>query len=169
MAQNFNRKIYIEYEELSASDLPKHLAGLLQVAEKAALNAYAPYSAFKVGAAVLLDDNSVVVGNNQENAAYPSGLCAERVALYAAKAQFPNKTIKALAVTAQSGAVELTSPVSPCGACRQVMAEYEAHNQKQSIQVILGGFGDRVWLLENATCLLPLTFTGEGVRKKNNL
>ena len=169
MAKSVNRKISIEYEELSAADLPKHLSDLLEEAEKAAIKAYAPYSGFRVGAAVLLDDNSIVFGNNQENAAYPSGLCAERVALYAAKAQFPNKTIKALAVTAQPEAGQLSSPVSPCGACRQVMAEYETHNQMQSIQVILGGFGNRVWLLENATSLLPLTFTGEGVRKKNNL
>jgi cytidine deaminase len=168
MGDSSKRKISIEYDELVLANLSQDLKVLLERAQQALKNAYAPYSAFKVGAAVLLDNGQIIIGNNQENAAYPSGLCAERVALFAARSQYPNAVIKAIAVTAEPDTLKLTTPVSPCGSCRQVMAEYELHNQGEDIQVILGGSEDKVWLFENVSCLLPLTFRGEGVRKENN-
>lgn len=168
MAKTRKLQITIEYEQLTLVELSKALQGLLIEAKEALSKAYAPYSAFRVGAAVLLENGRVITGNNQENAAYPSGLCAERVALFAARSQYPNIPIKAIAITAEPDKHLLSSPVSPCGSCRQVMAEYESNNKGENIQVVLGGTADKVWLLNNASCLLPLTFRGEGVRKENN-
>ncbi len=98
---------------------------LLEKAEEAVHKAYAPYSEFKVGAALRLANGAVIQGNNQENAAYPSGLCAERVALFYASAQFPSIAVEAIAITVNSPNGLLETPIPPCGACRQVMAETE--------------------------------------------
>ncbi|MAX78876.1 MAG: cytidine deaminase [Crocinitomicaceae bacterium] len=156
----------LTYYEVALSELPEEYKKLLQQAENALENAYAPYSMFRVGASVLLENGEVIIGNNQENAAYPSGLCAERVALFAAKAQYPDVAIKALAVTARSNTKELLqSPVTPCGSCRQVMAEYEKYNA-YNFPVILGGSEDVVWVVPNASDLLPLTFAGEGIKRE---
>src|ERR1700757_2647879 len=106
----------------NAKQLPTEEATLILEATKAMRNAYAPYSKFKVGAAVLLENGKVITGNNQENAAYPSGLCAERVAIYYASAQYPGVPVKAMAVICNA---DTTQPVTPCGACRQAIAEYE--------------------------------------------
>lgn len=163
------RKFQTVFQELELASLSPAYKALYLSAVEAAKRAYAPYSGFRVGAAVLLDNGQVIQGNNQENSAYPSGLCAERVALFAAKAKFPNADVKAIAVTAQSELAEnLSQPVTPCGSCRQVMSEYESINQTGEIEVILGGSGDTIWILPNASCLLPLTFRGEGVRKEDN-
>lgn len=134
---------------------------LLQAATKALDSAYAPYSQFRVGAALLMDDDSVVTGSNQENAAYPSGLCAERVAFFTAGSQFPGKIIKAVAITTS---YPLEQPIAPCGACRQVMAEYEL-KQQTPIQLILSSGEGNIYTMANCRDMLPLYFSGEWLKK----
>lgn len=144
-----------EYENLE--QLPKKQALLIKRAVEAAKNAYAPYSAYKVGAAVLLKNGEIITGNNQENAAYPSGLCAERVALFYAGSQYPGVAVDMLAITAiQEGSIQ-EEPVSPCGGCRQVMVETE--NQGLSPMRILLYGSKRIQVLNRASDLLPLPFT----------
>ncbi|HEY3390109.1 MAG TPA: cytidine deaminase, partial [Prolixibacteraceae bacterium] len=114
---------FAEYE--AASQLPEKENILITKAREAAKNAYAPYSGFRVGAAVLLGNGIIVTGNNQENAAYPSGLCAERTALFYASAQYPKVPVLSIAVSTLNGTATPSDIAKPCGACRQVMAEYE--------------------------------------------
>ena len=130
---------------------------LLKAARDVSENAYAPYSKFKVGAAVELDNGKIVAGSNQENAAFPSGLCAERVALFYANSQFPEAAVKTIAVTAFNNGQSVLEAVAPCGSCRQVMVETELR-YKRNIRVILDG-EKNIAVLENAQSLLPLTFT----------
>ncbi len=140
---------------------------LFQAAKTAHLTAYAPYSNFHVGAAVLLDDGQIFKGNNQENAAYPSGLCAERVALFYAKSQFPDATVKAVAVTIDHGKVEEDDGddiISPCGGCRQVIAEYE-YAQQEDIKIFLLGRGEKVCIIPSMKQLMPLLFSGDILKK----
>ncbi|MGB1270425.1 MAG: cytidine deaminase, partial [Flavobacteriaceae bacterium] len=111
------------YEQLS--ELPSAVFSLMQKAIDARNTAYSPYSKFNVGAAILMENGKIVIGSNQENAAYPSGLCAERVAIFQAGALYPNVNIKAIAITATSQTKKIMEPIPPCGACRQSMAEYE--------------------------------------------
>ncbi len=139
------------------SELPLPIQNLMHKAQEAREKAYAPYSRFRVGAAVLLDDGTVVLGNNQENAAFPSGLCAERVAIYHAGAQFPHSTINAIAVTARSQKQEITTPIPPCGACRQAIAEYEL-NQSQPIAIYFMGETGKIARAASIKDLLPLIF-----------
>lgn len=129
---------------------------LVEAAREALLGAYAPYSHFRVGAAVRLADGSIVTGSNQENAAYPSGLCAERVALFAAMSQHPGATIEALAIAAADEHGPVAQPVTPCGACRQVMMEYRAR-QRAPFSVTLVG-RDNTWHINDVADLLPLAF-----------
>src|SRR6476620_4739204 len=117
-------------------DLDLESKYLTHKAKDAATHAYAPYSKFLVGAAVLLEDGTIVTGTNQENAAYPSGMCAERVALYSASAQFPEKTITKISVVAKRKAAKDRLPATSCGQCRQVMLEYE-QRQDKPIQVVM--------------------------------
>ena len=137
---------------------------LLSESRKAAANAYAPYSHFKVGAALRLANGKIIHGNNQENVAYPSGLCAERVALFYASATYPEELIEAIAVTADPVNFQLTEPVTPCGSCRQVMAESEK-KQNNDIRVIMDGPDGKVWISENVKALLPLMFRAEELKK----
>lgn len=131
---------------------------LIQAAKNACASAYAPYSHFQVGAAVLLDNGNIVIGNNQENAAFPSGLCAERVALFAAASQFPENKAIALAIAARHENGNFTQKaVSPCGACRQVMTETEKRFQ-HPLKVLLYGESEII-CIESAQELLPLSFT----------
>lgn len=141
----------------SKEELPNETRLLLIEAEKAREKAHAPYSHFRVGAAVLLDNGEIITGNNQENAAYPSGLCAERVAVFYANAQFPHNTIKQLVVTARSEKQELKEPISPCGSCRQAIAEYEI-NQNQPIEIYFMGETGFVYKADSIKALLPLLF-----------
>lgn len=158
-----NQETTITYNVLNATELPNHT--LLIKAKLACSKAYAPYSGFKVGCAILLEDQTIVIGNNQENAAYPSGLCAERVAFFAAAAQHPEKNIQAVAIYACSDNFKIKQPVSPCGACRQVMAEYE-QKQKKPITLFLAAEGtDTILKFENVSCLLPLLFNEERLKK----
>lgn len=142
----------------SIKDLTKKDAELLLEAQKILKNAYAPYSNFSVGAAVLLENGKIVTGNNQENAAYPSGLCAERVAIFYAGAQYPNVDVKTIAITVKSKNVVIKEPLSPCGGCRQVIAEYENKSGK-AIRIIMSGEKGQIYIAKSIESLLPLMFS----------
>jgi len=151
---------YSEYE--SIAHLPEKDNVLLMKARETAKNAYAPYSGFRVGAAVQLGNGVIVTGNNQENAAYPSGICAERTALFYASAQYPHIPIIALAISTLNGTATPSGVAKPCGACRQVMAEYEDLAGKP-LRIILDSF-DKVLVLNGIDSLLPLRFKKEDVK-----
>ncbi|MEM7104119.1 MAG: cytidine deaminase [Bacteroidota bacterium] len=146
---------YVDENELSEED-----AHLLKQAKEALKDAYAPYSNFQVGAAALLENGEVFLGNNQENAAYPLGMCGERVALFAASAIFPNVPIKAIAIVAQSNSQVLKVPASPCGSCRQTIFEKE-FRQKQPIRIILQGETGPVYIIHSIKDILPLSFDAD--------
>lgn len=152
-------KMYDTSAELDAQDRE-----LLEAAVAATDTAYAPYSGFHVGAAVLLETGEVVQGSNQENAAYPSGLCAERVALFAAASQHPETTIKSVAITACFHDTDELLAVSPCGDCRQVMAEYE-HRYQSPIRMILTAGSGKVMVIDDAKTLLPLMFNADNLKR----
>lgn len=140
------------YEELTEQDRQ-----LIDVAKKATQHSYAPYSHFHVGAAALLNDGTIVTGTNQENVAYPSGLCAERTALFYAGSAYPNKAVVALAIAAYTKGGFTSAPIAPCGACRQVMLEVEQHH-KRPIRILLYGT-ESIYIIEGGISeLLPLTF-----------
>lgn len=139
------------FEYSNPDDLPEQDKMLLLSARDAGHNAYAPYSGFRVGAAALLENGEIIKGNNQENAAYPSGLCAERVALFYASANFPSVGVKALAISNVNN-----KDTKPCGACRQVIAEYEDLSG-MPIRIILDG-GNSITVFEGIDNLLPLRF-----------
>lgn len=145
-------EVYDSEKDLSTSE-----NALLQKAKEALKNAYAPYSNFLVGAAVLLENSEIVIGNNQENAAYPSGLCAERVAIFHASATYPGIAVKAIAVCCKAPGSVLEIPVPPCGSCRQVIAEYETKSGKP-IRIIMQGEKGKVYVSNSIESLLPLMF-----------
>ena len=145
----------------SYDELTPELARLVDLAKAKTQDAYSPYSGFSVGAAALLANGEVVTGANQENAAYPSGLCAERVALFAANANQPKQAVVALAIAAYTKGHFTTRVVSPCGACRQVMLETE-HRYQQPMRVVLYG-EDECYVFESASDLLPLNFVAESL------
>jgi len=138
-------------------ELPQAAQKVMNEAIKAKETAYAPYSKFKVGAALLLENGKIITGNNQENAAYPSGMCAERVAVWKAASTYPNVKIKMLAISASSATQQLTEPVAPCGACRQTLSEYEIV-QKNNIEVYFMGETGKVVKTNAVLDLLPLAF-----------
>tara|TARA_R110002073_G_scaffold322276_2_gene498851 strand:+ start:39417 stop:39899 length:483 start_codon:yes stop_codon:yes gene_type:complete len=138
-------------------ELPEVDRSLMEAAIEATKNSYSPYSKFRVGAALLMEDDSVIVGSNQENAAYPSGMCAERVAIWKAGSDFPNKKIKKIAITAISSNKQVDKPVGPCGACRQSLLEYEI-NQEEPMEVIFMGEVGKIVKAESITSLLPFSF-----------
>ncbi|MGG6231737.1 cytidine deaminase [Tenacibaculum sp. SDUM215027] len=139
------------------SQLSTEDAFLIKEAVKARKKAYAPYSKFNVGAAILLDNGEVILGNNQESAAYPSGMCAERVAIWKAGSEFPNMNVKKIAITAASENSTVNKPVGPCGACRQTLSEYEI-NQQQPIEIIFMGEVGKIVKTESLLSLLPFSF-----------
>jgi cytidine deaminase len=146
----------------SDEDLEGENRSLLNAARSALSRAYAPYSDFQVAAAVRLSNGVIIEGTNQENAAYPSGLCAERVALFYAKSQYPNEQITSVAIVTNHE--ELSSPVAPCGACRQVILEYQM-NQKDPLKFLLSARKGTVYTLSDARSLLPLHFSKEDLKK----
>lgn len=162
-----SRKIEIKAEltefdtegELTADDRELVLA-----ARKSTLTAYAPYSQFQVGAALRLESGEVISGNNQENASYSLGLCAERVAMFWAGANHPGKKITTMAITAYSENFAINRPIAPCGACRQAIAEYE-HRYAHPIRLILVGASGKVWTVDSVNALLPLQFTADDLTK----
>lgn len=150
----FTVKIYQSTEEL-----PEQSRKLLLVARESAGRAYAPYSGYRVGAAVLLSNGEVIAGNNQENAAYPSGLCAERTALFYASSRFPGVAVMAMAITTLSNGVLPGEFAKPCGGCRQVMAEYEDLSG-EPMEIILDG-SSAIAVVSGIDTLLPFRFKKE--------
>lgn len=138
-------------------ELPTDISFLMQSAIEVRQNAYAPYSKFSVGAAILLDNDEIITGSNQENASYPSGLCAERTAIYYAGAKFPEAKIIRMAITAGSRDKQTVIPIPPCGACRQAIAEYEV-KQDQPIEIFFMGETGKVVKSDSLANLLPLVF-----------
>lgn len=153
---------FLEYD--SENELSAKEQELLVQARNIADSAYAPYSQFYVGAALLLKNGEIITGNNQENVAYPSGLCAERVAIYAAGAHFPEVPIEAIAVTCKSKTFHVNEPLSPCGACRQAIAEYEMR-YKSNIKIILAGETGKIRVVKSISDLLPFMFKAEELKK----
>ena len=141
----------------SIQDLPNDIQNLMLEAVEIRKNAYAPYSKFKVGVAILLDNGKIVLGSNQENAAYPSGLCAERVAIFYAGANYPEAKILKMAITAASDSYQTSTPIPPCGSCRQSIAEYEIR-QETRIEIYFMGEIGAIYKSESLKNLLPFMF-----------
>lgn len=152
------KKISIEYTQLSDwKELSFADQQLVREAEQVMSSAYAPYSKFSVGASVLLSNGEIITGSNQENIAYPSGLCAERVALFYAGSNFPKEKVETLCVVAKGDLVDVKTILSPCGGCRQVMVETESRQGKK-YRVIMVSQDGTVIIFNSATELLPLAF-----------
>lgn len=148
---------YCQFDELSEEDQE-----LVSMAREATQNSYAKYSRFYVGAALRLQDGRIVKGANQENAAFPSGLCAERTAIFAAQANDPEQPIVALAIAARNDHGFTREPVTPCGSCRQVMLEIEDRYQSP-VKILL--YGTRgIYVLKSTRDLMPLCFVDENMR-----
>ena len=148
----------LSYRIYALDELPEESRKLVDAALEATRRSYAPYSHFYVGAAVMLDNGVIVTGNNQENVAFPSGLCAERTALFYANEQYTEVPVKALAIVARDSSGKVTqAPISPCGACRQVMLETENRFGKP-MQILLAS-AEEVIVVERASALLPLAFS----------
>jgi cytidine deaminase len=143
-------------------DLDLESKYLIHKAKDATNHAYAPYSKFHVGAAVLLEDGKIVTGTNQENAAYPSGMCAERVALYSAISQYPDIKISKIAVVAKKKGSKELAPATSCGPCRQVMLEFELR-QNKSFEVLMLTQEHQWVKASSAMSLLPFCFTGSSL------
>ena len=152
-----NKEIKIAYQVFDSIDqlLPKDRE-LAQAAIDATKLSYAPYSNFNVGAAVMFEDGEIIKGANQENAAYPSGLCAERTALFYASASRPDKPMSAIAIAASQNGTLLQNPATPCGACRQVMAQYQLKSGRPMMTLLIGA--EKIWKFEKIDDLLPLIF-----------
>lgn len=141
----------------SVQDLPNDIQDLMTQAVEVRKNAYAPYSKFRVGVAIILDNGKTVLGSNQENAAYPSGLCAERVAIFYAGAVYPEAKILKMAITAASDSNQTTAPIPPCGSCRQSIAEYEI-KQETPIEIYFMGEIGAIYKSDSLKNLLPFMF-----------
>ena len=141
----------------SVEQLPSTIQNLMEQAVSVRKNAYAPYSKFRVGTALLLDNGKIVLGSNQENAAYPSGLCAERVAVFQAGAIYPDAKILKMAITAASDTNQTTTPIPPCGSCRQSIAEYEI-KQELPIEIYFMGEIGTIYKSDSLKNLLPFMF-----------
>ena len=139
------------------SELSKKDAALLKLAKSSLQNAHAPYSNFRVGAAILLDNGIMIGGSNQENAAYPMCLCAERVALSAVASQYPDMLIQKMAITVKAPNQIVREPAMPCGACRQALCEQE-YRQQSLIQLIIRGEKGDIYMFESAKSILPFSF-----------
>lgn len=142
-----------QYDELSDQDKQ-----LIDKAKEMTQHSYAPYSKFRVGAAALLANGAIVTGSNQENAAYPSGLCAERTTLFYANSQYPDQAVLTLAVAARTEQDFIDNPIPPCGACRQVILETETR-YKHPVRILLYGKKE-IYLIKGIRDLLPLSFDG---------
>ena len=158
------KKIQLSFITAHISELSENEQQLVENAKSALKTAYAPYSGFFVGSSVLLENGEIINGSNQENVAYPSGLCAERVALFYAGARYPNIKVKTIAVSVLSKNFEVNDVISPCGACRQVMAEYE-QKQEEAIKVILHSPTDEVLIANTVEDLLPFMFKSPLLKK----
>lgn len=148
----------------SAEELPPDDFALLQAAREFTAGSYAPYSRYHVGAALRLAGGTIVPGSNQENMSFPAGLCAERVALFAAAAAHPGVAVEAIAITARSDRFPVNEPVPPCGICRQAVAEYEMKSGLP-IRIILAGATGKAYVFRSMGNLLPFTFKETGLVK----
>ena len=157
------KKITTTFYHTDFSSLNSEEKDLVNRAKNSLEAAYAPYSGFLVGATVLLGNGEIISGNNQENVAYPSGLCAERVAIFYAGAKFPNVKIKTIAITAVSKKFEIKDTISPCGACRQAIAEYEV-KQENDIRILLHNPDDSILIVNSVSDLLPFMFKSKGLK-----
>ena len=152
-----NREIKIAYQEFDSLDeLNQEDLLLAKAAIDATSRSYAPYSNFNVGAALMYADGEIIQGSNQENAAYPSGLCAERTALFYASSRRPDTPIISLAIAAAQNGKLCDIPATPCGACRQVMAQYQTKGGRPMSVLLVGG--KKIWKFASVDELLPLTF-----------
>ena len=149
---SFKFQLYPNWESLQTVEI-----SVVNKAFEAMEKAYAPYSKFKVGAALLLEDGQIIQGNNQENIAYPSGLCAERVALFHAGSQFPGIAVDLICIVAKGDLMPISQLLSPCGACRQVMLESE-NRQNKPIRIILVNQDNRTMCIDSVQNLLPFGF-----------
>ena len=157
----------IRIKKYSWNELTEEEKTLMEAACTATQRSYAPYSNFCVGAAVLLANGMVVTGTNQENAAYPSGICAERTALFYANSQYPDQEVKALAIAARTSNGFTDIPISPCGACRQVILETE-RRYGNTIHILLYSNKD-IYKIYGAKDLLPLSFDSDCLQYKDRL
>ncbi|HHT22061.1 MAG TPA: cytidine deaminase [Bacteroidales bacterium] len=160
------RKLTYEtvFTEYLPDEIPAEYVELIEEAKRQTQKAYAIYSNFQVGAALLLENGKIIGGNNQENAASPSGICAERTAVFYANSQYPDVPIKAIAIAAYTNSDFISSPISPCGSCRQVLLETENRYGKD-IQLILYG-KKRIYVLNKVRQLLPFSFDGNSLERK---
>lgn len=155
---NIPIQIFQDYHKLYEADFL-----LMETARAAVHHAYAPYSKFRVGAAIRLGNGEILSGSNQENASFPAGICAERVVLSAASASFPGVAVTDLALTYVNESGSGNRPISPCGICRQTLSEYE-QRFAMPIRLILGGNSGEVFIVERATDLLPLAFSSQELK-----
>ena len=159
------KNITIQIEEYESADqLSPQDQELLNHARKAIHSSYAPYSEFHVGASVRLMNGALISGSNQENAAYPSGLCAERVALFQAKSLYPAIAVESLAISAHTGRFDIDHPITPCGACRQVIAEVQGR-QSEPVRIIMQGESGPVYVSKGIENLLPLMFREDNLKR----
>ncbi len=160
-----NKELRIQYMlSDDIGELKSEDQELMRRAREALKGAYAPYSGFQVGAAVRLANGKIFIGSNQENASLPAGLCAERVALYAANAAFPDVPVEALAISVHNPKEPHLQPATPCGPCRQVLEEVE-QRFGQEFPIILGGDGNQLLIVPSASTLLPLAFRADFLKK----
>lgn len=152
-------RLEIEIQTCTYQELNEEDRQLIDAAKEATNRSYAPYSKFSVGAAALLNNGIVITGTNQENAAYPSGLCAERTTLFYANSQYPDQPVKTLAIAARTQHGFLDSPIPPCGSCRQVLMETE-QRYNQAMRVLLYGEKE-IFIINGTKDLLPLSFGSE--------
>lgn len=155
----------ISYETFDGlAELSERDRFLCQKAKEALSSSHSPYSRFKVGTAILLADEQLVLGSNQENVAYPSGLCAERVALFTAGSNYPGSVIKAMAITAHTEDFKIEKPVTSCGACLQTMAEYEK-KQGSAIEILFYCIDGQILKVKGVDSLLPFGFVEDRLGK----
>lgn len=158
---SFSIQVYDSASELAVSD-----RFLLEKAQKISENAHSPYSKFQVGAAILLENGEIVCGNNQENAAYPSGLCAERTAIFWCSANYPDQRILKIAIAAKPKNSSDFVSVTPCGSCRQSMLEYEV-KQLSDIELIMQSEHGKIYVIPSVASLLPLQFCAKNLITEN--
>lgn len=156
-------EISAKIQILSQTELNEEQKNVVEAAKKATFHSYSPYSHFQVGAAALLGNGEIITGSNQENAAYPSGICAERTALFYANSQYPDQPVKKLAIAAQCGGEFYKDVISPCGACRQVILESE-YRAQSPIEILLVA-GEDVWIFDSISGLLPLGFNYDNLTR----
>ena len=158
------KEINLKFSQGILSEIDQCDQELVNNAISSLKDAYAPYSGFQVGASILLENGKIINGSNQENVAYPSGLCAERVAIFYASSNYPNIKIIKMAISVQAVDFNINDVISPCGACRQVMAEYE-ENQNYPIQIILHSPNNDILIVDRVQDLLPFMFKSPHLKK----